>query len=578
MASMRTLRTNLAILEQMYGNAIPSTAPRSPTPAVWRPGAELSLKPHQLAELHQMKQLETHLPHRWKHGEEEVTSQYAFLADPIGTGKTVTALLHIAQMKDVARYPRCILEKESTPLFYTVHEDIERPFRLYNTLIIVPHTLYLQWESQIQTYTTLKPLFLKTTRDVKDTELYTKLEKADCVLISNTLLRMFLLECQDRDPAITWRRVYYDEADTIRISPSCPQPRTYFTWFITSSPQHFLFTRNFLHSHQIQHLSREEIESYHPLIQRIVRNHLDSTTALITYYRIQSDGFFAPFIQNRHPLRFLLFVLAEDSFLQESIQYPSFTQTTIQCAPSVSAYRDELMRPEIVQLLKSGNVRSAYESLHLRPHVGAPSEQLNQHLQSDCPVCYDTLKWTLVTPCCTRPFCAECISTCLMSSVYCPLCREQIDTSQLAYIQDPFIETEATPAPRLPTKTEAFLQVLRDNPNGRFLVYAQYELPMIRLYEAVRANYPGESSRIAFLRGTKSAIASQLRNFEAGTTPFLFCTSLTSIQGLNLQCTTHIVFLHSLRDPEKSNIIRRAWRLGRTQPLSVIELQAVTAG
>lgn len=570
----------------MYINTVKEDSPRinpsadaeSWLPSTWRP-ADRPLRPHQLAELVRMEELESQLPNGLPIQNECVTSQYAFLSDPIGTGKTATALLHIAHMKRVALYPRRILHGNSTPFFFSTKESVERPFRLYNTLIVVPHILFSQWETQIQTLTTLRPVFLKTIRDVKDTELDTKLETADCVLISNTLIRLFLNELHERDPSVTWRRVYYDEADTIRIPPSCPHPNTYFTWFITSAPEHFLFTRQFLHSNHIQNLTQEEIESYHPQIQSLLHRHTVSPTTIITYFRITSDAFFSEYVRNRHPLRYSLVVMVDHTFLQQSIEYPPFTQTTIECAPTIVSYNDGVLRPEIIQLIKAGNLVSAYTSLQLRPlKADERTSLISKHVEEDCPVCYDQLKWTLVTPCCSRPFCAECICTCLTSSAYCPLCRDQVDSTQLRYIDDPFILNDTIPlSPQLPTKAEAVINLLKNNPDGKFIIYAQYESSLIKLYESIRTAYPlGEAPRITFLRGTKSAVASQVRNFETGSTPLLLLSSYGTIQGLNLQSATHVVFLHNLRDPEKSNIIRRAWRLGRTVPLSVIEIRSTT--
>jgi SNF2 family DNA or RNA helicase len=584
---MRALRSSLDIYQNIYLNTIQENSPRiNPTAdaeteiaRAWRPGTAQPLRPHQLAELHRMEELETYLPHGLSMNNQTVTSQYAFLSDPIGTGKTATALLHIARMKQVARFTRRLLHPNSSPLFYSIKETAERPFRLYNTLIVVPHTLFTQWESQIQTLTTLRSVVLKTIRDVKDAELDIKLETADCVLVSNTLVRLFLTEIHERDPSVTWRRVYYDEADTIRIPPSCPQPNTYFTWFITSAPQHFLFSRTFLHSHHIQNLSQEEIQLYHPQLQQFLRTHSTSPTTMITYFRITSDAFFGEYIRNRHPLRYRLVVMADQAFIHSSIQYPPFTQTTVECAPTIVSYQNGVLRPEIVQVIKAGNVQSAYTSLHIGPLKQADrTSQLEQHLQEDCPVCYDRLKWTLVTPCCARPFCAECICACLTSSTYCPLCRDQVDSSQLRYIEDPYLIDESVDRPPpLPSKVDALVKILRENPTGRFILYGQYESYLVKIYDSIREKYPlGQAPRITFLQGSKTAVATQLRNFESGLTPLLLLSSYGTIQGLNLQSATHILFLSPLRDPEKSNIIRRAWRLGRTSSLSVIDLRSPT--
>lgn len=583
MTSLRLLRSILKLQHEVLTSTLTETSPRVETPASWK--SPYPLRPHQLAVLHRMEELEVgfrqgiyvhtakgrHQGGREGEGQpaKRFFSQFGILADDIGSGKTACALLHIARMKEVAFPPRNLLDTFSSPTCYSIEEVVDRPFTLFNSLIIVPHTLFSQWESQIQSTTQLRMLALKTVRDINNKDIEIQLERAECVLISNTLFPVLQKYFQTKNLDITWRRVFYDEADSLRIPTSCPRPNTLFNWFLTPSYTHILSNNTYIHSHHVRAMPNEEIDSYHPIVKAFLLSHIDSQYTKITYYKTQSPAFFEPFCKCVHPLRYLTVIKCADAFLESSIAYPPLYQTTVQCSPPLFTQREGTLPTEFLHLLRAGNITSVYHQLQFKQLQKPYTDTLQTHLKEECPVCYDCLKWTTVTPCCNRAFCASCLIHCLTNSVFCPMCRDEIQVSQIQYIEDPFLEESVVSSPPLPSKIEAVLKILEENPKGKFIIYAQFETLLNRVYTQILAK---TTIRAAFLRGSKSGIANQLREFEAGITPLLLLSSNSSIRGLSLQSATHILFLQTLKEVEKSTILKRAFRLGRTQALHSIQL------
>jgi superfamily II DNA/RNA helicase len=119
--------------------------------------------------------------------------------------------------------------------------------------------------------------------------------------------------------------------------------------------------------------------------------------------------------------------------------------------------------------------------------------------------------------------------------------------------------------PRLHSKFETLLQLLQANPQGKFLLFSRYEFPL----ESLRTQ---SEKRIVQIQGNKDAIANLLEEFEEGQITGLFLNSRSAAAGIHIPSATHVVLLHKMGAEEEKQILGRAYRLGRTQPLTVIQL------
>jgi SNF2 family DNA or RNA helicase len=122
--------------------------------------------------------------------------------------------------------------------------------------------------------------------------------------------------------------------------------------------------------------------------------------------------------------------------------------------------------------------------------------------------------------------------------------------------------------PELLKKNDQLLELIRSTPNGKFLVFSRFDNPFLQISHEI------ENMRVSVkqVRGNKDVIASTLKGFQKGDTKVLLLNSIEAGAGLNITAATHIVLLHAMNHEEEKQILGRAYRLGRSEPLEVIRL------
>jgi hypothetical protein len=198
-------------------------------------------------------------------------------------------------------------------------------------------------------------------------------------------------------------------------------------------------------------------------------------------------------------------------------------------------------------------------------------ERLTTTTSEECPICYEDPKQNngTLTPCCHRIFCGGCILNSLTRRLACPMCRAPIQTTQLTrLVQETKKAKKAKLESKLLSKSKQLLKVLQENPNARILVFSRYENPFIGLEQEC------DAAGITYhtLRGNKDVIANTVKSFENGEKRVLFLPTQSAGAGLNLVSATHVVLLHAMTPEEEKQVIGRAYRLGRTEPLTVVRL------
>ena len=147
----------------------------------------------------------------------------------------------------------------------------------------------------------------------------------------------------------------------------------------------------------------------------------------------------------------------------------------------------------------------------------------------------------------------------------CPLCRESFHPSALIQIGEQVKESPFYT--KKPRKYEALLNLLEENPSGKFIVFGRYDNPFLQIQTKISEKYS-----VGILQGNKDVIANMLQEFEKGNTKVILMNSKSVSAGLNIPTATHLVFLHKMDSDEEKQILSRAHRLGRTTPLECITL------
>lgn len=609
-----------------YERSLTDISPRAETPI----DIKIPLKPHQAALVHGMEATERGLRAGLPCPDSTTLySRYAVLGDAVGAGKSLTVLAHIARMKTAAQMPSpAYYHKHSTPHMYSTWSAPATP-ALTATLILVPHSLYLQWSNYITSQTTLNVAFCKSRIFLRDEKAAAeRMAAADAVLVSNTLYEDVQAVATAHN--LHWSRIFVDEVDTIHIPRNRAPLHADFVWFISATWIPCISAQAYVTSSTINyHITNGDInlDTVHcDFKSNYLTQNLQQYAAFIIDSRWHSMVFFSPFL-NKHPNRYMLILRTADDFRKQSLELPPMQTTTLRCR-NLQQYRiaQSVLPADVSEMIHAGDISGALA------HLGVPEETplslidavtrnqqrelhrlqatldfkksleystpalkeaaiqaLEQKIASltdqietfrlrvaamdedSCTICYERLTNTVCVPCCKQLFCGACILQTVKHSPKCPMCRAHIEVAHLHTVKKVRSAAAAlAPAasPLLP-KPEALLKLVQDNPTGRFIVFSRYDNP----FQHIEPLLTAAGIQVAQIKGNKDVIYSLIDKFRTGSVKVLLLNSEHFATGMNLEAATHVVLYHGNMSPnERQQIIGRAHRLGRKGPLTVVQM------
>jgi hypothetical protein len=628
MPSFESAFKALSIINDSYRNSLNASSDKAEQPA----HVSVPLRSHQLSILYKMEEHERLLSSGMDISGATLYSRFAILGDGVGVGKSLMILGHIARLKekDPLPYLPSLTVNSCSEVYSLERREVVTDVSEGGSLVIVPHTLFRQWQTYIKEQTKLKALFIQNRKAfVKADQLAQTILESDIILVSNTLYGV--LQTVANSKRICWKRVFYDEADTLHISSTQPKPSTRFTWLISASWINLLLPGTL-------HYLDKDLLFHDPLYSRLVEdthnflNKMSSSTNNNMYYSLRfsivSRNYFNSMLSTNHPYRGSLVLRCSDSFVEESIQLPPITLKNILCRRSiVHQIVANAIPPEVRLLLHAGDITGALQHLGVKPEepmtlvqavtenrmkeldrlqktllfkesleyssaqvkeqalktlkekirglseqIQMLKERIENYKDEMCPICFDEPQNPLLTSCCTRIFCAACILASMTRTPSCPLCRTILGTNGLRNLAtNPIIKNvcEKEPEKDQPLKkVEQLLAILKQNPNGKFLVFSRYDNPFTQISSEIEAC----NIRVKRVSGNKDVIANSLKSFQTGETQVLLLNSIQAGAGMNITAATHVILLHAMNHEEEKQILGRAYRLGRKEPLEVIRL------
>jgi SNF2 family DNA or RNA helicase len=614
----------IKLFNLLFKNSINNESPRAPQP----PDIKIPLRPHQQAIISAMEKMEGESLTGRPYKDYKTFSNFGFVGDEVGTGKSLMVLSHIARMKNVTTtIESSTLLHSSCGNLYTIKHSASSPQD--STLLVVPHTIFRQWQIYIKDHSTLKVFAIKSKANLSDTDdnkFANMVKEADFVLVSNTLYS----ETMDlaHTKKISWKRIFFDEADSIHITSTSRKPNAGFVWFITASWANFLMHGASLRSNLLTLLP--SIPNLDPEMSQWLKNEIGTSNNSQDYYgssvflRMKSPNFFRDFLSN-NIFRSFQVLRCRGQFIEESMTMPPINNIQIMCEqPPNQRIVNGLVSREIQQMLHAGDIDGALDGLGVKAEepttlleafmaqqnkelvrlkmtysfkegieyatpqakevalsslkikiqsveqqMATFKERINTLKDEVCPICYDDLKNTTLTPCCHRAFCGSCMLTCLGKANSCPMCRSPIATNKLIHVSDkkPVVKVKKNSVVLL-RKPDALLDFIIKNPTAKMLVFSRYENP----FATLSAKCEEAGINVFILKGNKDCIANTIKEFEAGTKRVLFLPTETAAAGMNLVQASHIVIYHAMTPEEERQVIGRAYRLGRKEPLSVVRL------
>jgi len=595
--------------------------------ALQPPHVKVPLKPHQLAMINAMQEKENNSINGFTIDGETHYSQFAILGDKVGSGKTLMTLGFISAMKSAP--PRTTFSKinEYSQTTFWSKKPVNTRECSGNILIIVPHTLFHQWKFAIQQQTTLSFLEVKTQKAFEKPDFLENIKNRDITLMSNTIIRPFLSTTERR--TIQWSRIIFDEVDSIHFTSTVPMPQANFYWLISATWQNFIFQGLYIYMNEAYLARRAQAGINSELLAILQQDQITNGNNYYSRYDIKSASFFNEFLSKHHS-RGHIVLRTTDAFMEKSWKSPPITETRIECeAPIQHRIVAQFVGPEIQELLHAGDIQGALEKLgvsntsqsslvtalcdtrekeldrlektlvfkesieyatpqakelaiqSLKTKIQSLKEQIESLKQrimnvneEVCAICFEDPKNPTLVVCCSRLFCGACIIQCLQRASSCPMCRSALDFQKLRHIdlkatgpEDGKKENVIVKAVK-PTKKDALFKLITETKGGRFLIFNRFDNPFYEIEEKLLE----KGVRVASVRGNKDHVSSILKQFEKGDIQVLLMNSMQAGAGMDLKSATHIVLMHLMKKEEEKQIIGRAIRLGRTEPLNLVRL------
>lgn len=536
-----------------------------------------NLYPHQLHGIQMMETLEFK--------KNIITSSYhlqtkmGVFSDKVGYGKTLSMIGLIVRDKMEWDMKTEYIQEMVSGVFgngVIMKKNLMRYQRINATLVVMSPSIMGQWREEVLT-TNLRFLIVNKKKVLEDM----KVEEYDIILCTPTFFNS-LVEKYSR---FAWKRFVYDEPTQTKI-PSMKALVSGFMWFITSSPFDLL-------------------NKYHHNGNHFV--------AQIFY-----------FMDINH-LRNII-IKNDDAFVQQSYLMPEISYKYYDCyQPLLHLVRD-LLTPHVIEMIAAGNIEKAVRMLggnsttnlyqfliqermdeiseaqlkiekytrlydHIKrekwvqklERIKAQTLELQQrfqdYLKNPCHICLGTPQKPLLTTCCQNIYCSQCVLQWLQTKKTCPLCRIQITSEMLVLIYPPSSLDAPTgeedqmliPIPNSPrlkpkNKTETILKILDTNPLGKFIIFSNYD----ETFQPIRNIFQEENIPFVEIRGNMAQREKQLDSFKSSQAiKVLFINSLQNGAGLNLQEATDIILYHKIVEDLQTQVVGRAFRIGRKKPLTV---------
>jgi hypothetical protein len=533
------------------------------------------------------------LNNKYKNMRFEIETNYGILADKVGSGKTFITMGLISYNQVPKERDRII---SSSVYTVTRYKDIEVPKK--TNLIIVPHNLISQWKiafgyCTLKTFTVAKRCDIETlvfednifkdhppTKDADYTEINC-IEYYDCIIVSSTMFDNFYTKFE----TIKWARIIIDEVVSIKL-PSDLEFKCNFIWFLTATPSGIKYVR---------------------------RNYIRSLVTGMSDYTINN-----------------IIIKNNDTYVDNSMNLPNINQILIKClTPKELNIIKDYVDGDIINMLNAGNTQDAiaklncniettdnilevvtkkikkelhnkkkeleYEQQKIPDDKKAHDEKIKRieekikelegkcqgieqritsFKEENCPICFmefDDSQIPMLTPCCNNIFCLQCLTLCKS----CPMCRVCLDITKCICINDKKeddsndkIDDKKVVEKTLCSKVDNLITIINKKSDGKFLVFSNYD----KTFENINQKLTDAGIKHNRLIGSNIVINSTLRKFESGEIKVLMLNAINYGSGLNLQMASDIIIYHELDVELETQVIGRAQRLGRTEPLNVYYL------
>lgn len=204
-----------------------------------------------------------------------------------------------------------------------------------------------------------------------------------------------------------------------------------------------------------------------------------------------------------------------------------------------------------------------------------------------CNICYDEPSHKTVTKCCQNVFCFPCLATWIAAGHNtCPICKKHMKEEDVVLIRDdcelPSEESENEEkceehvfdnSNDKPDNLKILLKKRntereKEGKTAKYLIFSSYDASFRNIKDVLDSlNMKSEQ-----VKGTSSHVTSIIDRYKNGDCDILLLNARHFGAGLNLENTTDLIFYHAMDKDLEYQVIGRAHRIGRTEPLNIWNL------
>ena len=196
-------------------------------------------------------------------------------------------------------------------------------------------------------------------------------------------------------------------------------------------------------------------------------------------------------------------------------------------------------------------------------------DRVNIDKNNTCPICCDNFSKPIASVnCCHRLFCMNCITKYFNSKSNkigeCPFCRTKIGFQGITIMEDVVNNLEIVKNNIL-SKQDLFIKLILENKKKKWLVFSEFDATFNSLLDNLSSN------GISFSKicGTGAHIDNIINNFNNSIINVLLLNAVNFGMGINLEMATDVLIYHKLSSEIEKQVIGRAQRPGRVEPLNV---------
>ena len=553
-------------------------------------------------------------------------TNFGVLADRVGSGKSLVAL---SLVKQPIPDDREIITTHRNNNLSMIRHHTPEPTRkrCKAALFIIPHSLMGQWEEYILRDTTLNVLFCRKKKEACDTTLFNFIEEADALFVSSTMWRTF--EEVQKPEQYHWSRIFIDEADTIQASMHSRLSAN-FIWLITASYLNIAFPSGiYIDLASPFYPPPPDNTELVARIKAINGNsfRIDGTYTNLSF--VKNILGVSDTSKNAELEYWRVILRNSDTYVNNSFIMPTLTHTQIICRATANIKILESLIPnDVMEMLHAGDTKGALQVLgvhdetptsiiaSLTTSLSKDLEQQKRKLEffktmdyssesaktksldsqedkiaslesridtikkrmaeidtTNCPICYSDVETPTLTPCCKNLFCFVCLCESMkrqQSNPICPLCRAPIASINDLHVVNKTgnVIQNHVPVNEHKTKLEEFIHYIENNPKAKILMFSGYDATLFQLTsEMQHRNIP-----FSTINGSTHRVAKIINEFAEGNYRVLLLNSRHVGAGLNITCATDIFLFHKMSSEMEKQIVGRAYRMGRKEPLKVFHL------